>query len=142
EDLPERVVVEADLDAPGYLVLADTFDPGWSATDNGQPVPIRPAYVAFRAVYLAGGHHVVVFAYRPAGFALGLVLSIGGIVLALVLSFLPRRAFALTADHETLKWPPWWRTVWFLALASVVLASIVSIKAGGKLALQDRWKGS
>src|SRR5262249_13457292 len=68
EDIPERVVVESDLQAPGYLVLADTFDPGWSATDNGRPAPIRPAYVAFRAVYLTAGHHTVVFTYRPAGF--------------------------------------------------------------------------
>ena len=95
EDLPESVVIEADLASPGYLVLADTFDPGWSATDDGRPVPIRPAYVAFRAVYLPAGHHTVHFTYRPAGFALGLVLSVIGLGLAVGLvlwSFRPRRA--------------------------------------------------
>ena len=50
-DLAERVEVETELTAPSYLVLADTFDPGWSATVDGLVSPIRPAYVAFRAVF-------------------------------------------------------------------------------------------
>ena len=73
EDLPERVVVETDAATPAYLVLADTFDPGWSATVDGRPAPIWPAYVAFRAVYLPQGTHTVVFTYRPAGFESGAI---------------------------------------------------------------------
>jgi hypothetical protein len=142
EDLPERLVVEAETKAPGYLVLADTFDPGWSAADNGQPVTIRPAYAAFRAVYLAAGRHTVVFTYRPAGFLLGLALSGCGLALGLLVSWLPRRSIALSPDHATLGWPPWWRTPWFLALASIVLVSSVSIGPGGRFGLHDRWKRS
>jgi hypothetical protein len=140
EDLPERVVIEAELESPGYLVLSDTFDPGWSVTDNGRPVPIRPAYVAFRAIYLAAGHHTVVFTYRPAGFGLGLALSGCGVVLGLGLSFFPRRPVASTPDHATLRWPSRWRTLWFLSLALIVLGSSVSIGPGGKVALHHRWK--
>ncbi len=142
QDLPERVVVEADLQTPGYLVLADTFDPGWSASDNGRPAPIRPAYAAFRAVYLPVGHHTVIFTYRPAGFVLGLGLSAIGITLGLWLSVLPRRLFALSPDHAPLDWPSWWRRAGLLALVSIVLASLVSIGPGFKIALQDRWKKS
>jgi hypothetical protein len=142
EELPERVVIEADLESPGYLVLADTFDPGWSATDNGRPVPIRPAYVAFRAVYLTAGPHRVVLVYRPAGFLLGLVLSGCGIVLGAVLSFLPRRPHPLTPDHAPLGCPGWWRTLWFLTLASIVLASSVSIGPGARIAPHRRWERS
>jgi hypothetical protein len=143
EDLPERVVIEADLQTPGYLVLADTFDPGWTATDNGRPVPIRPAYVAFRAVYLTAGHHTVVFTYRPTGFVLGLALSACGIQLGLLFSlFLARRPRPLTPDHIMLGWPSRWRTLWFLALASIVLASTLAIGPDFKIAFNNRWKES
>ena len=126
EDFPERVVVEAKLAAPGYLVLADTFDPGWSATVDGRPAPIRPAYVAFRAVYLTDGRHTVVFTYRPAGFTLGLALSVCGVALGLIGVFLPRRPVPLSPDHAPLGWFSGWRTLWFLALAAFVLASAVT----------------
>ena len=116
-------MVETELLVPGYLVLADTFDPGWSATVDRQPAPIRPAYVAFRAVYLPKGKHTVVFTYRPAGFALGLVLTVLGVVLGLLYAFLPRRPVALSPDHAPLGWSTRWRTLWFVALAVIVLAS-------------------
>ena len=139
EDLPERVVIEAELDSPGYLLLADTYDPGWTATDDGRPAPIRPAYLAFRAVYLTAGRHAVVFTYRPAGFAAGLWLSGQGLLLGLVLSLMPGRPFPPDPDHVVLGWPTWWRTAWFLLLAAIVLASTLSIRPGGRLEVNQRW---
>src|SRR5581483_8593943 len=122
-DRPETVVVEIEAAMPAYLVLADTYDPGWSATVDGQPAPIRPAYLAFRAVYLTQGKHTVIFTYRPAGFVPGLVLTGMGGVLGLVLWFWPRYTAALTPEHITLGWPSWWPLFWFLALTAFVLAS-------------------
>jgi hypothetical protein len=142
EDLPERVVIEANLQKAGYLVLADTFDPGWSATVDGEPAAIRPAYVAFRAVYLKGGPHTVVFTYRPAGFTLGLTITVSGLVLGLVFCLRPRRRVALAPDHATLAWFSHWRMLWFLSLAAIVLASTVSVSPAKKLTLQKRWKDS
>ena len=77
-DQPERVEVEVDARTPAYLVLADTFDPGWSATLDGRPAPIRPAFAAFRAVFVEPGPHRVVFTYEPAGFRVGLVVTVAG----------------------------------------------------------------
>src|SRR6185437_15075174 len=67
-ELPERVEVATDAAMPAYLFLADTYDPGWSATVDGRPAPIRPAYAAFRAVALPAGRHTVAFTYVPEGF--------------------------------------------------------------------------
>jgi hypothetical protein len=140
-DLPERVVVQTQSAAPAYLLLTDTFDPGWSATLDGQSVPIRPAYVAFRAVALKSGQHTVVFSYQPAGFALGLSISAAGAFLAALLLFLP--AWPTAADHEgVLKHPVRFRKLLFLTLALIIALSAIPIGPGGRLATPSRWKGS
>jgi hypothetical protein len=140
-DRPERIKIEVKAETPAYLVLADTFDPGWSATVDSKTVPIRPAYVAFRAVYLPQGDHTVVFTYRPAGFNVGLRLSVLGIAVALVLWFLPPVSVPLAPDHAALDWPPRWRTWFFLVLAGIVFASAVAIR-DGRPALHSRWRYS
>jgi hypothetical protein len=80
EDHPERVVVNVRTSCPGWLVLADGFMPGWTARVNGAPGAIRIADVAFRAVTVPAGTHVVVFTYAPWTFRVGLVLSVLGLV--------------------------------------------------------------
>jgi hypothetical protein len=72
---PSRVKAEVELAAPGYLVLADTYYPGWRATVDGQETTILPANHAFRAVQLKEGKHTVLFEYAPASFGLGKWLS-------------------------------------------------------------------
>ncbi len=112
------------MQSPGYLVLADTYDPGWSATVDGQPATIRPAYVAFRAVYLKEGKHTVIFRYRPAGFQSGLALSAVGLAISLLGVVLPRGRVALTPEHTSLRWFSGWRMLWFMLLAAIVVVSV------------------
>lgn len=84
----DRVTVEAASSDAGYLVLADTYDPGWRATVDGRPAPVLRANLVFRAVQLPAGRHVVEFRYRPPSLVAGLALSVaaallgGGVVLA------------------------------------------------------------
>jgi hypothetical protein len=141
-DLPERVIVETESWADSYLVLADTFDPGWSATVDGKPAPIRPAYVAFRAVALPPGPHAVVFTYRPAGFGLGLGLSSGGVALALLLLLVPARRDPPACDHTVLVPAVHLRRALFLILATIIVISAVRIGPGLRLSIPERWKGS
>jgi len=82
---PSKVKITVSLPTPGYLVLSDSFYPGWRATDNGAPVEIRRANYAFRAVFLTAGEHRVEFRYQPAsvrwGIAISLLAAIGIAVL-------------------------------------------------------------
>ncbi len=71
----ERVVLQAKTGSAGYLVLADTWYPGWEAKIDGASVPIQRADYIFRAVALPPGAHTVVFEYHPISFILGAVIS-------------------------------------------------------------------
>lgn len=72
----ERVSISVTTDQPGYLILADSWYPGWNAFVDGQPAPIYRADILFRAVRIEPGTHTVVFEYRPMSFVLGAVISI------------------------------------------------------------------
>ena len=71
----ERVAVEVNLESPGWLILTDTYYPGWQATVDGQPVEIFRANLNFRAVAVPPGEHVIVFEYRPRSFQVGAWIS-------------------------------------------------------------------
>ena len=141
-DLPELVVVETESPGPAYLVLADTFDPGWSATVDGTPAPIHPAYVAFRAVALPPGNHTVVFRYRPAGFLAGLAVSAVGLVAVLRVWFLPSRGLGTAGDHRELAGWVRSRKLLLWTLAAIVVVSTIQIGPGPGLFIQSRWKDS
>ncbi len=72
---PERVIVEADLAAPGLLVLTDSDYPGWTALVDGEERPIQRADYAFRGVLLEAGRHRVELVYQPGSFRAGLIVS-------------------------------------------------------------------
>jgi hypothetical protein len=90
-DEPTLVEVEAELEAPGLLVLADSFFPGWQATLDGEPVEIHPANHLFRGVLVPAGQHRVRFTYEPRRFVLGAAMSGVGLAVLLVLGWRGRR---------------------------------------------------
>lgn len=73
---PEWIEVRAALAAPGYLVLADTYYPGWQVEVDGRPAEIVRADLTFRAVALEAGEHTVEFRFEPASIRLGLGISL------------------------------------------------------------------
>jgi hypothetical protein len=73
---PRRVIVETELQHPGYLVLTDLWYPGWQAKDNGHRVPLLNANAAFRAVPLSAGRHRVVFNYNVPALGVGGLMTL------------------------------------------------------------------
>ncbi|MGI8589097.1 MAG: YfhO family protein [Chloroflexia bacterium] len=72
---PEAVDIGTQSETPGLLVLSDEWFPGWEATVDGQPAPIRRADYGLRSVYVPAGAHQIAFRYRPSSFTLGAGIS-------------------------------------------------------------------
>jgi uncharacterized membrane protein YfhO len=81
---PEQVEISLALDSPGWLVLTDSYYPGWQAKLDGQPVEIFPADILFRAVRVPAGKHVLLFEFRSRSLELGAVVSGVGLIILLV----------------------------------------------------------
>lgn len=77
---PQQVQITTSAAADGYLVLLDTYYPGWQATIDGRPTPIYRANYIGRAVFVPAGQHTVRFVYRPRSFWLGAGLSLLAVV--------------------------------------------------------------
>lgn len=82
---PDRVEVVVDTDAPGVLVLADTWDADWVARVDGVEVTILPANGLFRAVAVPRGRSEVAFDYEPTRFRAGAAISITSVAGACLL---------------------------------------------------------
>jgi hypothetical protein len=79
-----EVVVEVAAAADGFLLLADTFYPGWTAEVDGKPVPLYRANLSVRAIQLPRGAHVVRFAYEAPGVKSGLAISAAALAMLFV----------------------------------------------------------
>jgi len=86
---PDDIRIDASLPRPGYLLLLDTYFPGWSATVNGAPAPILRADYNFRAVSLPAGNSNVRFSYRPWSWRMGLYLCAAGLLALVAAWFRP-----------------------------------------------------
>ena len=80
---PAAITIPVNFTRAGWLLLADTDYPGWVASVDGQPVPIRHGDLAFRAVPVPAGAHTVLFDYQPASLRAGFALTLVGLGLAL-----------------------------------------------------------
>jgi hypothetical protein len=90
-DEPERLVAEAIVAAPGLVVIADTFAPGWAASVDGRPAPIVRADFAFRGVAVDAGAHRIELRYRPAAFRVGAATSALAFLVVVVVAAAARR---------------------------------------------------
>ncbi|HEX7181299.1 MAG TPA: YfhO family protein [Thermoanaerobaculia bacterium] len=66
--------------APGLLVIAETWDPGWTAEVDGRSVDVLSVDRALLGVRLGPGEGRLELRYRPEGFVAGAVLSLMGLI--------------------------------------------------------------
>jgi NADH:ubiquinone oxidoreductase subunit K len=80
----ERVVVDVTSREESVLLFQDTLYPGWRGKVDGADTPVARTDLGIRAVPVGPGEHEVVMEYAPAGFRLGLGLSLAGVLVGIL----------------------------------------------------------
>jgi hypothetical protein len=80
EDGPERLVLEAESAGEGFLVVNDSYFPGWRAEVDGVFTDIVRANGLVRGVPVSPGRHRIVMRYAPRSFQIGMALSLATLV--------------------------------------------------------------
>ncbi len=91
------VEIDAELLAPGLLVLADSYYPGWTASVDGSPATIYATNYLFRGVPVSAGAHRIRFEYRPLSVGSGAVLSAASSLLFAAAMYRGRREVSAAA---------------------------------------------
>ena len=84
---PNGVNIKTSQNGEGFLVLLDTFFPGWQVTVDGTRQPIYRANSFYRAVKLEPGNHSIEFSYVPVGLKMGFSISSFASILIVLLFF-------------------------------------------------------
>ena len=83
--------VKLNVESPqnSFLVLTDTYFPGWKAFIDNKETKIYKTDLSFRGIFVSEGKHEVIFVYKPLSFKIGAILStvslIGFILLIMLL---------------------------------------------------------
>jgi uncharacterized membrane protein YfhO len=81
--------VHTAADGEAWLVLSDTYYPGWTAEIDGQSTTVLRGDVLFRVVPIPAGEHEVDLRFEPTSVKVGLVislLSLGVVVASLAIA--------------------------------------------------------
>lgn len=79
-----EVIIKSAQVCGGWLVLADSYFPGWIAQIDEQDTHLYKADFNFRSVFVPAGAHTIRFKYSPVSLRVGIIASFLG-VMALVL---------------------------------------------------------
>jgi hypothetical protein len=70
-----EIQLEVRSTQPAWLVVLDSWDPGWTASIDGEGAEIARANHNFRAVRVPAGTSTVRMSYRPPGLVAGIAIS-------------------------------------------------------------------
>jgi hypothetical protein len=76
----QEVKIDATVERPALLVLNDSDYPGWNVYVDGRRSHWITANYLFRGVLLQPGRHLLRFAYEPASFTAGALISAAGLI--------------------------------------------------------------
>ncbi len=86
-----HTIIKAASNIDAYLVILDSFYPGWKASIDGKPSDIYRTNYNFRGMFLPKGDHTIELTYAPKSLKYGLITSLAALLLILFLLVQPSR---------------------------------------------------
>jgi len=83
---PDSVGVEISSNQNGFLVISNTFDPGWRARVDGRRIKVLCANYIMQALPITVGTHHVSISFRPTPLIVGLIISSLGWIILIALA--------------------------------------------------------
>ena len=80
-----EIILRVKMASPGFLVISDTYYPGWKVSIDGSEGRVYRANICQRAIYLSSGDHHVRFYFAPSSLTLGLIVSASSLLLVVLL---------------------------------------------------------
>jgi hypothetical protein len=84
-DSNRQMTVDVPSGPGGWLVVGNAWTPQWEAEIDGKQVEVKPTNFAIQGISVPPGKHTVVFTYSAAPFWNGLVLTVLGLTLMLLM---------------------------------------------------------
>jgi hypothetical protein len=88
---PEEMDLRCSLNAEGYAVVVDTWEPGWSATVDDEPAVVERADEVLRAVRVPPGSHRILLTFSAPGFSTGAWISLLTWTIVAIVAFVVER---------------------------------------------------
>jgi hypothetical protein len=98
---PGRYVFETELTAPGFLVLSESYFPGWVARVDDRSARVYQADYVVMGVGVPAGRHTVELSYQPRVALRGVVISLTAVFLILGLGLYARNESKRTATKPS-----------------------------------------
>ena len=98
--LTDLVTGTVSLEEPKILLLSIPHDRGWTAVVDGEKTPILRADEMFMAIPLDAGDHEIELHYRTPGFTAGLIMTLAGLAMLLLLCRRNRKQMRCNTKQE------------------------------------------
>ena len=90
-ETPGSISFDIETDSPALLVLNDAYAEGWEVFIDGHETRCLNVNFLFKAAYVPEGNHTVTFSYQPESITFGLVASLLGVLIFLMMLLLDIR---------------------------------------------------
>lgn len=88
-----NITCNLSLNGNKAVVFSVPYSPGWSAMADGKPIEIKKANEMFMGIELSSGYHEIKLFYKTPYICQGMLLSIAGLVLTVLLAITYKKFF-------------------------------------------------